>query len=131
MLQHLVRSFIADHKCRNSNCANFSYLKCSECKEVVYCSVQCQEEDYDEHSMVCDDLSSNHSLKQLVPKELQNLLLQIHRNKEEVVSFTTFLRELQIKALKNFFESFSKVDKFMNANGYNVKPFDEKLLQLV
>jgi len=140
MLHHLVRSFITDHKCGANNCGNFSYLKCSGCKEVVYCSVECQDEDYDEHLLFCDELSSNHSLKQLVPKELQNLLLQIHKYKGEVVSFATFLRELQIKALETFFDSFSKVDRIvehfmvpqMNANGYTKKPFDEeKLLQLV
>ena len=132
-------TFMATHKCRNKNCANFSYVKCSGCKEVYYCSVECQELDYEEHFLVCDDLSAKYALKQLVPKELQKILLQIHRYTGEVVSFETFLRELQIKALETFFDTHSKyrtsIEDFMEArmkeNGYT-KTFDRsKLIQLI
>ena len=44
-------SFLERHQCKN--CQKYSLDKCSACKWAHYCSVDCQDADFEEHSKVC------------------------------------------------------------------------------
>ena len=43
--------FLKQHECKN--CRKYSLDKCSACNWAHYCSVECQEEDFEKHSKVC------------------------------------------------------------------------------
>eukprot|EP00092_Neocalanus_flemingeri_P039267 GFUD01042747.1.p1 GENE.GFUD01042747.1~~GFUD01042747.1.p1 ORF type:complete len:331 (-),score=73.48 GFUD01042747.1:2-994(-) len=54
MVTDEMNSYIAKLKC--SHCSKPGLLKCGNCKDVRYCSVECQVRDGDSHARVCQEL---------------------------------------------------------------------------
>lgn len=54
-LRHCVTSSSGyqGKKCANCGCINLPLKRCSACKEVYYCSVECQRADWALHKKVC------------------------------------------------------------------------------
>ena len=47
---NMLTTYVKSHKCSVDGCPNFTKDKCGKCKTVKYCSVACQQMDYETHS---------------------------------------------------------------------------------
>ena len=60
-LAKILINYIKTHKCNIENCSNFSKVKCSKCKTAIYCSVECQRKDFENHSKgECEKLKKHY-----------------------------------------------------------------------
>lgn len=60
-LANMLTKYVKAHKCSIQDCPNFSKMKCGKCKTAVYCSVDCQKNDFDIHSnQYCAQFKNHH-----------------------------------------------------------------------
>lgn len=120
--------FLERHKCRN--CPKYSLDKCSACNWAHYCSVKCQEEDFEKHSKVC--INQEFLIHNLVEADIR-ARLNIDEDKH-MLTIDSFISKLSFKSFESFFELLSNPESYVNMafrerfQEYNVRYQDLKVL---
>ena len=73
-VDYVIYVFLTMHKCWNSECAGFSYKKCTGCMKARYCDAKCQKEDRKKHQNVCQSLSIENKLETWVINKVEELI---------------------------------------------------------
>ena len=81
-----VKNYIQAHLCKK--CRKFTFLKCSACYSVYYCSVECQEKDWSDHRKKCDKEKLHITKRQ--PIRIQKYFEE--RNGKAVISYVNFMK---------------------------------------
>jgi len=121
----IIGSFLKSHKCWNSTCAGFSYLKCKSCLVGRYCNVTCQKEDFQQHRMVCDTLSKNHKIESWGPKRIEELISTFTDPEVKVISLSDFMKRTPFTLFKRKINKMTKEDVLSNSilevAGFDIK----------
>ena len=95
--------FLKIHKCRNTGCKKFSFLKCQDCRTSYYCGRECQVNHWSIHKKECQNLQDSFVKQFLIPKliqaEIQNLTSVSN------LSFDIFFKEVSYKVFESFYGS--------------------------
>ena len=98
----LLQPFLKNHKCRNSACAGFSFLKCTACMKAHYCNLSCQLQDFEEHRLICDSLAKDHKVQSEVPiKRFEELIKACTNPSVKVKSPKTFMKKTRCEMFNN------------------------------
>ena len=98
-IPRFLRTFLANRWCHE--CGKLTYLKCSGCMVMRYCSVKCQAKDFMKHAEDCSHTHHVFTERQLVPTFLHGLAESL--TSTSVVAPKVFVRELTIKMFETFY----------------------------
>ncbi|KFP88300.1 Tudor domain-containing protein 1, partial [Apaloderma vittatum] len=127
------------------HCGLFGPLRCSQCKQVYYCSADCQKKDWPAHSVVCEPVKQN-SFLICYCKELQlsdcglNIpcLKQLQVNSASVDSLKTeqhikkiMLSDLQTLEIKKAMEIQGTVTKFKSPSEFYIQMSSPEVLDQI
>ena len=121
----VLLAYLFHHACRNPGCDGFSQVKCDDCKVAYYCNVYCQEEDWDHHQEICQDMKALHERMHLIPRIVENEFKKIIPDKSSIISFRLFAREVAYRVYQMFYgglknETFARGIQLLMAN--NIPP---------
>ena len=119
-LWYNVEGFLMFHTCNNAfgGCSKVTYLKCSRCRFIYYCSIKCQIEDWPRHKLICQDVRSKYMELEKSRAVIQSYSFKRASSKNEgsLLSFKVFVQEIE-RAL--FMAYFSVIE--------NTNYFDDKM----
>ena len=87
--------FLMIHKCRNTGCKKFSFLKCQVCRTSYYCGRECQVNHWSIHKEKCQNLKDSFVKQFYIPKLI--LLFQTFLD--------IFFKEVFYKVFESFYGS--------------------------
>jgi len=127
-LWDIVERFIKFHTCNNANasCTKVTYLKCSNCRFIYYCSKQCQIEDWPRHKLICQDVRSKYMDLEKSRVVIQSYILNqaSSSNVGSLLTFKVFLQEIErslFTAYLSVIEQTNSFDDQLNENFENAK----------
>ena len=53
-------------------CGNIGYYRCSNCKNVIYCSQKCQIDDWPKHKSECNNNNNNSNNSKIQKENIKN-----------------------------------------------------------
>ncbi|KAJ7325220.1 hypothetical protein JRQ81_018240 [Phrynocephalus forsythii] len=114
------------HKPTCHFCGLFGSLRCRKCKQIYYCSVDCQRKDWQIHSMVCKPIELNSdkvednakSPDEIKKKEGE---LSVNTNRTEEQNKATMFSDLTPLGLKKFMKIEGIVTEFFNPSEFYVQ----------
>nr|XP_021151157.1 tudor domain-containing protein 1 isoform X1 [Columba livia] len=121
------------------HCGLFGSLRCSQCKQIYYCSADCQKKDWRAHSVVCEPVKqnvSNNSGGMLPAKTETGVCLK--GNSTSVDSLKTrepskkiMLSDLQALGIKKAMEVQGTVTKFKSPSEFYIQMSSPKVLDQI
>ena len=107
-LYHAVADFLQPRICGNNECGGFSFMKCSRCNSLHYCSKECQIKDFPYHKSACEYWEKFRKTGQSIPSLLSMLCNQLTDAEKEIVTMEVFVEELLKKIYSCFHEELKK-----------------------
>ncbi|XP_061491916.1 tudor domain-containing protein 1 isoform X2 [Rhineura floridana] len=114
------------HLCTCHVCGLFGSLRCTQCKQIYYCSVDCQRKDWQKHSVVCKPVKHNADKVEENAKSLEEIkkkekLLFISNNKAEEQGKKTMFSDLTTLGLKKNMKIEGMVTEFNNPSEFYIQ----------
>jgi len=116
----IVYDFISAHQCTNNdmkrdNCQKVSYLKCSACGYVYYCSKECQIENWPSHKNYCETMriinieygKSRAVINSHIMKQVNKI-----KNQDSPILFKTFKKEIERALFTAYFDVIAHTNYF-------------------
>ncbi|XP_065699411.1 tudor domain-containing protein 1 isoform X1 [Patagioenas fasciata] len=136
----LFNSLVSPPQARTCHhCGLFGSLRCSQCKQIYYCSADCQKKDWRAHSVVCEPVKqnvSNNSGGMLPAKTETGVCLK--GNSTSVDSLKTgepskkiMLSDLQTLGIKKAMEVQGTVTKFKSPSEFYIQMSSPKVLDQI
>uniref|UniRef100_A0A8C0HMW6 Tudor domain-containing protein 1 n=1 Tax=Buteo japonicus TaxID=224669 RepID=A0A8C0HMW6_9AVES len=98
-------------------CSLFGSLRCSQCKQIYYCSADCQKKDWPAHSVVCKPIKGNSiSVDSLKTEELMKKIM---------------LSDLQTLGIKKAMEVQGVVTKFKSPSEFYIQMSSPEVLDQI
>ncbi|XP_042312715.1 tudor domain-containing protein 1 isoform X2 [Sceloporus undulatus] len=107
-------------------CGLFGSLRCTQCKQICYCSVDCQKKDWQMHSVVCKPVKLNTDKVEDKPKALDEIkkkenVLSVNTNETEGQDKKTMISDLNMLELKKNMKVEGTVTEFLNPNEFYIQ----------
>ncbi|NXI63312.1 TDRD1 protein, partial [Anseranas semipalmata] len=121
------------------HCGLFGSLRCSQCKQIYYCSVVCQKKDWPAHSVVCEPLKQKKIISLLVQLKLlcngtitlnMLLILRLVLSQEEHIK-KVMLSDLQTLGLKKAMEVQGTVTEFRSPSEFYIQMSSPEVLDQI
>ena len=103
LLPAALSMFLCRHACEAPGCSSFSYLRCKDCHSAHYCNVECQEKDWENHKLLCQDRKRRQRREQTVPNILRGFLQK--QSSPKLMTLPAFVRNLDIRIYEAFYDS--------------------------
>jgi len=131
MLWNIVEGFLMFHTCNNAyaGCSKGTYLKCSNCRFVYYCSKQCQVEDWPRHKFICQGVRGKYMELELSRTVTQSYVMkQAFRNRgESLLTFKVFMQEIERALFTAFFSVIEHTNHFDEDLNFIFRTTNKKL----
>ncbi|XP_049667282.1 tudor domain-containing protein 1 [Accipiter gentilis] len=120
-------------------CSLFGSLRCSQCKQIYYCSADCQKKDWPAHSVVCkpikENVSSNNGDKLPAETEkgvyLKGNSISVDSLKTEERMKKIMLSDLQTLGIKKAMEVQGVVTKFKSPSEFYIQMSSPEVLDQI
>ncbi|XP_077205936.1 tudor domain-containing protein 1 isoform X2 [Paroedura picta] len=114
-------------------CGLSGSLRCTQCKHVYYCSVDCQRKDWQEHSVTCKPVKNNTDLAEDKEKSLDKITVQtnlvsVDNTAVEDQGKKIMFPELTTLGLKKSMKVQGTVTVFNNPNDFYVQVNSQEIL---
>ncbi|XP_068255128.1 tudor domain-containing protein 1 [Nyctibius grandis] len=138
--KNLFSSLISPHQTRTCHhCGLSGSLRCSQCKQIYYCSADCQKKDWRAHSVVCEPIKqnvSNNNGGKLPAKSEKGVCLK--GNSTSVDSLQTeehikkiMLSDLQTLGIKTAMEVQGTVTEFKSPSEFYIQMSSPEVLDQI
>ena len=112
--------FLKIHKCRNTGCKKFSFLKCQVCRTSYYCGRECQVNHWSIHKEKCQNLKDSFVKQFYIPKLI--LLFQTFLD--------IFFKEVFYKVFESFYGSLKTLTFSFLFHEFANSPFGSRYVSL-
>lgn len=90
----ILSEFLRSHICDNEQCYKTSHKKCSSCRLVSSCSMECHTKSWAEHKEMCNEEESGRKLFEKQRRTILDLLVTQFSTATTPVSYEVFQQEL-------------------------------------
>ncbi|XP_074883078.1 tudor domain-containing protein 1 [Buteo buteo] len=118
-------------------CSLFGSLRCSQCKQIYYCSADCQKKDWPAHSVVCKPIKANVNSNNggKLPAEkgvyLKGNSISVDSLKTEELMKKIMLSDLQTLGIKKAMEVQGVVTKFKSPSEFYIQMSSPEVLDQI
>ncbi|XP_067393272.1 tudor domain-containing protein 1 isoform X2 [Emydura macquarii macquarii] len=122
------------------HCGLYGDLRCSQCKQIYYCSADCQKKDWSAHGIVCKPIKQNLKKSEdnaKLPGEIKNKLdfkgslslVDVHKIEDDIKKI--MLSDLQNLGLKKTMEIQGTVTEFRNPSEFYIQVYSPEVLERI
>ncbi|NXO57607.1 TDRD1 protein, partial [Aramus guarauna] len=126
----LFSSLISPPQMRTCHhCGLFGSLRCSQCKQIYYCSADCQKKDWPVHSVVCEPIKQNLNITCSYFKEGNSTSVDSLKTEEHIKKI--MLSDLQTLGIKKAMEVQGTVTEFKSPREFYIQMSSPEVLDQI
>ncbi|KFQ92269.1 Tudor domain-containing protein 1, partial [Nipponia nippon] len=126
----LFSSLISPPQMRTCHhCGLFGSLRCSQCKQIYYCSAGCQKKDWPAHSVVCEPIKRNLNITCSSFEEGNSTSVDSLKTEEHIKKI--MLSDLQTQGIKKAMEVQGTVTEFKSPSEFYIRMSSPEVLDQI